>query len=70
MPRGRRLGGSGPDGAVGTTSRSGVVFDSGSPVDSEDEVFEVTFTDPGVIKYFCTPHPQQGMMGAVFVALE
>lgn len=45
-------------------------FDSGKPVDSESKTFEVTFDDPGVFKYFCTPHRSQEMKGVVFVALE
>lgn len=45
-------------------------FDSGRPVDSEDETFEVTFEDPGVFRYFCSPHRSHGMKGAVFVGLE
>lgn len=46
------------------------VFDSGRPVDSEEATFEITFSEPGVYKYFCSPHRTQGMKGAVFVALE
>lgn len=46
------------------------VFDSGSPKDGEDVSFEVTFEDPGLFKYFCSPHRSLGMRGAVFVALE
>lgn len=45
-------------------------FDSGKPVDDESETFEVTFDEPGVFKYFCTPHRSQHMKGVVFVALE
>lgn len=45
-------------------------FDSGKPVDSGKKTFEVTFDDPGVFKYFCTPHRSQDMKGVVFVALE
>lgn len=45
-------------------------FDSGKPVDSESKTFEVTFDEPGVFKYFCTPHRSQDMKGVVFVALE
>lgn len=44
-------------------------FDSGDPIDSETKTFEHTFSDPAVYKYFCTPHRNLGMRGAVFVAL-
>lgn len=46
------------------------VFDSGRPVDREDATFQITFDEPGVYKYFCSPHRTQGMKGVVFVALE
>lgn len=45
-------------------------FDSGDPVDRDDEAFEYTFESPAVYRYFCDPHRGQGMKGAVFVALE
>lgn len=29
--------------------------------------FEYTFTEPGVYKYYCTPHQTQGMLGVIEV---
>ena len=46
------------------------VFDSGDPVTREGYTFEYTFEAPGVFKYYCTPHREMEMKGAVFVALE
>ncbi|WP_135365388.1 halocyanin domain-containing protein [Halosimplex halophilum] len=45
-------------------------FDSGDPVRSETETFTYTFEAPAVYPYYCTPHREQGMRGAVFVALD
>lgn len=45
-------------------------FDSGDPVDDEDETFTYTFESPGVYRYLCEPHESQAMLGAVFVALD
>lgn len=45
-------------------------FDSGEPVESASESFTARFEQPGVYRYFCTPHESVGMKGAVFVALE
>ena len=44
-------------------------FDSGQPVDSDDETFEHTFEDPAVYRYVCEPHRLVGMRGTVFVSL-
>jgi len=33
----------------------------------EGETFEVTLETPGTYKYFCVPHEQQGMTGAIVV---
>lgn len=59
----------GRGGSHDVVERNGL-FESGDPVDSETETFEVTFDQPGVFKYYCTPHRSQGMKGVVFVALE
>jgi halocyanin-like protein len=45
-------------------------FDSGTPVDSADEIFTYTFESPAIYRYLCEPHRSQGMRGAVFVSLE
>ena len=46
------------------------IFDSGRPVARTSETFQYTFEIPGVFKYYCTPHREMEMKGAVFVALE
>lgn len=45
-------------------------FASGAPTDDKGTVFEHTFPDPGLYKYYCSPHEAVGMKGAIFVALE
>ncbi|WP_415380630.1 halocyanin domain-containing protein [Halosimplex sp. TS25] len=45
-------------------------FDSGDPVDADDETFSYTFESPAVYRYLCEPHESQAMLGAVFVALD
>lgn len=44
-------------------------FDSGDPIDADNETFTVTFERPAVYRYLCEPHQSQGMRGAVFVGL-
>ncbi|WP_123538377.1 halocyanin domain-containing protein [Halosimplex salinum] len=44
-------------------------FDSGDPVDADDETFTHTFDDPAIYRYLCEPHLSQNMLGAVFVGL-
>lgn len=44
-------------------------FDSGEAVRSDTETFEHTFERPAIYRYYCTPHADLGMRGAVFVAL-
>lgn len=46
------------------------LFDSGNPVDSEDATFEFTFETPGLYKYYCSPHRNMGMRGAVYTTTE
>ncbi|WP_235028073.1 halocyanin domain-containing protein, partial [Halorubrum sp. JWXQ-INN 858] len=46
---------------------SATEFSSGEAVDADGETFEVTFEDPGVQLYACTPHVGVGMLGAVHV---
>ncbi len=46
---------------------SATEFSSGDAVDDDGETFEVTFDDPGVQLYVCTPHVGVGMLGAVEV---
>ncbi|WP_330630378.1 halocyanin domain-containing protein [Halocatena halophila] len=43
-------------------------FDSGEP--ESDATFEHTFTEPGTYTYYCSPHRQMGMKGAVVVRSE
>lgn len=45
-------------------------FRSGAIVGRSGHTFSHTFDDPGVYKYYCTPHRSMGMKGAVFVALD
>lgn len=45
-------------------------FDSGDPIDADDERFTFTFERPAIYRYLCEPHRSQGMRGAVFVALD
>lgn len=46
------------------------LFASGDPVDSGDETFEFTFETPGLYKYYCDPHRNMGMRGAVYTTAE
>ena len=48
------------------------VVDNGGAFQSEyhleaGSTFEHTFAEPGVYKYFCTPHQTQGMLGVIEV---
>jgi halocyanin-like protein len=43
-------------------------FRSGNPVLEAGTEFTHTFESAGITKYYCTPHQQQGMKGAVVVA--
>lgn len=45
-------------------------FDCGAAVDAEDETSAHTFEDSAVYRCLCEPHQNQGMLGAVFVALD
>lgn len=59
----------GKGGAHDVVAESGA-FESGKPTDEKGTTFEHTFDDPSLYKYYCTPHKEMGMKGAVFVALE
>ena len=48
------------------------VVDNGGAFQSDyyleaGSTFEHTFTEPGVYKYYCTPHQTQGMLGVIEV---
>jgi len=48
------------------------VVDNGGAFESDyyleaGSTFEYTFTEPGVYKYYCTPHQTQGMLGVIEV---
>ena len=48
------------------------VVDNGGAFESdyyleEGSTFEHTFAEPGVYKYYCTPHQTQGMLGVIEV---
>ncbi|MEF8777144.1 MAG: halocyanin domain-containing protein [Haloarculaceae archaeon] len=42
-------------------------FESGDPTDTAGDTYEQTFSDAGVVKYFCRPHRDLGMRGVVVV---
>ena len=58
----------GRGGTHNVVSTSGA-FTSGNLVSEEGHTFETTLADPGVYRYYCSPHQSLGMKGAVFVAL-
>jgi len=43
------------------------VFDSGAPTDESGNVFAHRFDDAGTYRYYCEPHEDVGMKGAVTV---
>lgn len=45
------------------------LFKSGPLVSDAGRTYEHAFEEPGVFKYYCTPHRNMGMRGVVFVAL-
>lgn len=45
-------------------------FDSGDPVDDAGATFEFTVDVPGLYKYYCSPHRDLGMRGAVYTVTE
>ena len=59
----------GKGGAHDVVSEMGT-FASGKPTDDAGTTFEHTFDEPGVYRYYCTPHRSMDMKGAVFVALD
>lgn len=62
-----RWSGVGGDHNVVATPDSTRTFDSGDPVDSAETAFSQTFVTPGLTLYWCTPHREAGMRGAVHV---
>lgn len=57
---------SGKGGAHNVVAEDGT-FNSGAAVISSDKVFEHTFEESGLYRYFCTPHKANGMKGVVIV---
>jgi halocyanin-like protein len=58
----------GRGGTHNCVSTSGA-FTSGRLVDEAGHTFTHTFDNPGIYRYYCSPHQSLGMKGAVFVAL-
>lgn len=44
-----------------------VAFDSGAPQKGTEITYSYTFEEPGIYRYVCTPHRDQGARGAVVV---
>ncbi|QSG06627.1 halocyanin domain-containing protein [Halapricum desulfuricans] len=44
-----------------------VEFTSGDPVGEEGYTYEQTFEESGIVTYYCSPHENLGMLGAVAV---
>lgn len=59
----------GKGGTHNVVSSSGA-FTSGQLVDEKGHTFVNEFVNPGVYRYFCSPHQSLGMKGAVFVSLS
>ncbi|MFB6143484.1 MAG: halocyanin domain-containing protein [Halorientalis sp.] len=45
-------------------------FSSGAPVGEAGTVYERTFEQDGIVKYYCQPHRSSGMLGAVVVGTD
>lgn len=58
----------GRGGTHNVVSTSGA-FTSGQLVDDKGHTFTRELQNPGVYRYFCSPHQSLGMKGAVFVSL-
>lgn len=58
----------GKGGTQNVVSTSGA-FTSGQVVNDAGHTYANTFDNPGVFRYFCSPHQSLGMKGAVFVSL-
>ena len=54
-------------GAHNVVANAGADFRSGDPVDNEGETFTHTFENGGMNTYYCSPHEDLGMKGAVAV---
>ena len=58
----------GKGGTHNVVSTSGA-FTSGQLVDDKGHTFTTELANPGVYRYFCSPHQSLGMKGVVFVSL-
>jgi halocyanin-like protein len=57
----------GEGGAHNVVANSGADFRSGDPVQDSGTAFAHTFENGGMVDYFCSPHEDLGMKGAVAV---
>ena len=57
----------GEGGAHNVVANAGGDFRSGDPVDNEGETFTHAFESGGMAEYYCSPHEDLGMKGAVAV---
>jgi halocyanin-like protein len=60
----------GEGGGHNAVQDGGDTIDSGEPVASEGETYEVTFDTDGIYNYICEPHEGQGMKGSVVVGTD
>jgi len=60
----------GQGGGHNAVQDGGDTIDSGEPVASEGETYEVTFDTDGIYNYVCEPHESLGMKGSVVVGTD
>jgi len=57
----------GNGGSHNVVAQSGGEFRSGDPTGEAETTFSQTFDDTGIVTYYCDPHQEMGMKGAVVV---
>jgi halocyanin-like protein len=57
----------GEGGSHNVVAQSGADFRSGDPVSDAGTTFSHTFEDAGMVDYYCSPHENLGMKGAIAV---
>ena len=60
----------GQGGGHNVVQEGGDTIDSGEPVATEGETYEVTFDTDGIYNYICEPHVSLGMKGSVVVGTD
>ncbi|MBX0286842.1 halocyanin domain-containing protein [Haloarcula salinisoli] len=60
----------GQGGGHNVVEEGGDTIDSGEPVATEGETYEVTFDTDGIYNYVCEPHVSLGMKGSVVVGTD